>query len=53
MLCYQQDAVARGFKVAKFGWGPTGRADAAANRAHFMAAREALGRKTIYVTPVW
>lgn len=34
---------ADGFQAAKFGWGPIGRADAATDADHFMAAREGIG----------
>lgn len=36
-------ARADGFRAGKFGWGPIGRGDAAADADHFAAAREGLG----------
>ena len=38
-----QDAMRRGFKAAKFGWGPIGRGTAQQDADHFFAAREGLG----------
>jgi L-alanine-DL-glutamate epimerase-like enolase superfamily enzyme len=43
---------ANGFRAGKFGWGPIGRADAAADRDHFMAAREGLGPDGILLVDV-
>ena len=42
-LARGQDAVRRGFKAAKFGWGPIGRGTPAQDADHLFAAREALG----------
>jgi PAS domain-containing protein len=42
-LARGQDALRRGFKAAKFGWGPIGRGTPAQDADHFFAAREALG----------
>ena len=43
---------ASGFRAGKFGWGPIGRADAAADRQHFMAAREGLGSDGVLLVDV-
>ena len=37
-----RQAQVKGFRAAKFGWGPIGRGTAAQDRDHFMAAREGL-----------
>ncbi len=47
-----RDAMARGFSAVKFGWGPIGRGTAAQDAAHFMAAREAIGRDGILLVDV-
>lgn len=36
----------KGFRAAKFGWGPIGRTTAADDGAHFIAAREGLGTES-------
>jgi L-alanine-DL-glutamate epimerase-like enolase superfamily enzyme len=38
-----RDAVARGFRAVKFGWGPFGLGRVAEDRDHLVAAREAIG----------
>jgi L-alanine-DL-glutamate epimerase-like enolase superfamily enzyme len=43
---------ADGFRAAKFGWGPIGRADADADRDQFAAAREGLGPDGILLVDV-
>jgi L-alanine-DL-glutamate epimerase-like enolase superfamily enzyme len=43
---------AKGFRAGKFGWGPIGRGDAAADADHFMAAREGLGPDGILLVDV-
>ena len=47
-----RDAMARGFQAVKFGWGPIGRGGVAADAAHFMAAREAIGPDGILLVDV-
>jgi len=47
-----RDAKARGFKAAKFGWGPIGRGTPQQDAEHFMAAREALGHDGILLVDV-
>lgn len=42
-LARAEQARRDGFRAAKFGWGPIGRADAAADADHFAAAREGIG----------
>lgn len=42
-LARGQKARGDGFQAAKFGWGPIGTAEAAADAAHFTAAREGIG----------
>jgi L-alanine-DL-glutamate epimerase-like enolase superfamily enzyme len=51
-LARGQDAIRRGFKAAKFGWGPIGRGTAAQDADHFFAAREALGPDGILLVDV-
>ena len=51
-LARGQDAVRRGFKAAKFGWGPIGRGTPAQDADHFFAAREALGPEGILLVDV-
>ncbi len=43
---------AHGFRAGKFGWGPIGRGDAAADADQFMAAREGLGPDGILLVDV-
>ncbi len=45
-------AMRRGFKAAKFGWGPIGRGSAQDDADHFFAAREALGGDGILLVDV-
>ena len=47
-----RDAVRRGFRAAKFGWGPIGRGSAEQDAEHFMAAREALGQHGVLLVDV-
>ena len=47
-----RDAVHRGFRAAKFGWGPIGRGSAKQDAEHFMAAREALGQHGVLLVDV-
>lgn len=47
-----RDAMRRGFRAAKFGWGPIGRGSAAQDAEHFFAAREALGPEGILLVDV-
>ena len=47
-----RDAVRRGFRAAKFGWGPIGQGTAAQDADHFFAAREALGSDGILLVDV-
>ncbi len=47
-----RDAVRRGFRAAKFGWGPIGQSTAAQDADHFFAAREALGSDGILLVDV-
>lgn len=47
-----RDAVRRGFRAAKFGWGPIGRGSASQDAEHFMAAREALGQDGVLLVDV-
>lgn len=42
-----REAVGRGFRAAKFGWGPIGRGSAAQDADQFAAAREGLGPEGI------
>jgi L-alanine-DL-glutamate epimerase-like enolase superfamily enzyme len=42
-----RDAMRRGFRAAKFGWGPIGRGTAQQDADHFFAAREGLGAEGI------
>ncbi|MFM1988874.1 MAG: hypothetical protein RJA99_1831 [Pseudomonadota bacterium] len=42
----------RGFRAAKFGWGPIGRGTAAADSDHFVAAREGLGPDGVLLVDV-
>lgn len=42
-LARGRDAVARGFRAVKFGWGPFGMGDVATDADHLHAAREAIG----------
>ncbi|NDB00874.1 MAG: mandelate racemase/muconate lactonizing enzyme family protein, partial [Betaproteobacteria bacterium] len=51
-LARGQDALRRGFKAAKFGWGPIGRGTPAQDADHFFAAREALGPDGILLVDV-
>ncbi|MGA1286566.1 MAG: mandelate racemase/muconate lactonizing enzyme family protein [Rubrivivax sp.] len=51
-LARGRDAMRRGFKAAKFGWGPIGRGSAAQDADHFLAAREALGAAGILLVDV-
>ena len=51
-LARGQDAIRRGFKAAKFGWGPIGRGTADQDADHFFAAREALGADGILLVDV-
>ncbi|MGA1316353.1 MAG: mandelate racemase/muconate lactonizing enzyme family protein, partial [Rubrivivax sp.] len=51
-LARGRDAMRRGFKAAKFGWGPIGRGSAAQDADHFFAAREALGADGILLVDV-
>jgi L-alanine-DL-glutamate epimerase-like enolase superfamily enzyme len=43
---------ANGFRAAKFGWGPIGMGSAAADRDHFVAAREGLGADGVLLVDV-
>ena len=47
-----REAVRRGFKAVKFGWGPIGRATAREDADHFFAAREAIGADGILLVDV-
>jgi L-alanine-DL-glutamate epimerase-like enolase superfamily enzyme len=47
-----RDAIARGFRAAKFGWGPIGRGTAQQDAEHFFAAREALGKDGVLLVDV-
>ena len=47
-----RDALRRGFRAAKFGWGPIGQGSAAQDAEHFFAAREALGPDGILLVDV-
>ena len=47
-----REARQRGFRAAKFGWGPIGRGPAAKDADHFFAAREALGPDGILLVDV-
>lgn len=47
-----RDALRRGFRAAKFGWGPIGQGTAAQDAEHFFAAREALGPDGILLVDV-
>lgn len=51
-LARGRDAMRRGFRAAKFGWGPIGRGSAAQDADHFFAAREALGADGILLVDV-
>ncbi|MCX7232725.1 MAG: hypothetical protein NTY26_04565, partial [Burkholderiales bacterium] len=51
-LARGQDAIRRGFKAAKFGWGPIGRGTPAQDADHLLAAREALGPDGILLVDV-
>ncbi len=42
----------QGYKAVKFGWGPIGKADAKADRAHLQAAREGLGRDSLLMVDI-
>ena len=47
-----REVMQRGFKAAKFGWGPVGRGSPAQDADHFVAAREALGDDGILLVDV-
>jgi L-alanine-DL-glutamate epimerase-like enolase superfamily enzyme len=47
-----RDALRRGFRAAKFGWGPIGQGTASQDAEHFFAAREALGPDGILLVDV-
>lgn len=47
-----RDAMRRGFRAAKFGWGPIGRGTAQQDADHFFAARESLGADGILLVDV-
>lgn len=47
-----RDAMRRGFKAAKFGWGPIGRGSVQQDADQFFAAREALGPDGILLVDV-
>jgi L-alanine-DL-glutamate epimerase-like enolase superfamily enzyme len=47
-----RDAVRRGFRAGKFGWGPIGRGSAQQDADHFAAAREGLGPEGILLVDV-
>ena len=47
-----REAMRRGFKAAKFGWGPIGRGSPQDDADHFFAAREALGGDGILLVDV-
>jgi len=47
-----RDAMRRGFRAAKFGWGPIGRGSAQQDAEHFVAAREGLGADGILLVDV-
>jgi len=51
-LARGRDAMRRGFRAAKFGWGPIGRGSAAQDADHFFAAREALGADGLLLVDV-
>ncbi len=47
-----RDAMRRGFRAAKFGWGPIGRGTVQQDADHFVAAREGLGPEGILLVDV-
>ena len=47
-----RDAMRRGFRAAKFGWGPIGRGSVQQDAEQFAAAREALGRQGLLLVDV-
>lgn len=47
-----RDVMRRGFRAAKFGWGPIGRGTAQQDADHFFAAREGLGPEGILLVDV-
>ncbi len=47
-----RDAMRRGFRAAKFGWGPIGRGSVQQDADHFVAAREGLGADGILLVDV-
>jgi L-alanine-DL-glutamate epimerase-like enolase superfamily enzyme len=47
-----RDAMRRGFRAAKFGWGPIGRGTPEQDAGHFFAAREALGADGLLLVDV-
>ena len=51
-LARAREAMARGFRAVKFGWGPIGRAGAQQDAEHFVAAREAMGPDGILLVDV-
>ena len=42
-----KEALQKGFRAAKFGWGPIGKGTASEDQEHFQAAREGLGKEGI------
>jgi L-alanine-DL-glutamate epimerase-like enolase superfamily enzyme len=51
-LARGREVMQRGFKAAKFGWGPIGRGSAVQDADHFFAAREALGPDGVLLVDV-
>jgi L-alanine-DL-glutamate epimerase-like enolase superfamily enzyme len=51
-LARGREVMQRGFRAAKFGWGPIGRGTVAQDAEHFHAAREGLGADAILLVDV-
>ena len=51
-LARGREVLQRGFRAAKFGWGPIGRGTVAQDAEHFHAAREGLGAEGILLVDV-
>ncbi len=51
-LARGREVMLRGFRAAKFGWGPIGRGTVAQDAEHFHAAREGLGADAILLVDV-
>jgi L-alanine-DL-glutamate epimerase-like enolase superfamily enzyme len=51
-LARGREMTRRGFRAAKFGWGPIGRGTVAQDAEHFMAAREGIGNDGILLVDV-